>query len=200
MKSERWLKIEQLYHLALSQEPMRRDGFLAEACEGDADLRREVESLLAQTGSSGALVDHSAWAGVVSASATTQTIVKSGDTLGPYRILGLLGTGGMSEVHLAVDNRLERKIAIKVCQEQFSARFEREARAISALNHPNICTLYDVGPNSLTCKSRIHGKPSISSGEISKTKRACRKLKLSKRQGLGFQFRISVIGSSDVLS
>src|SRR5262245_3644469 len=110
MKSERRLKIEQLYHLALSQEPMRRDGFLAEACEGDADLRRDVESLLAQ--------------------AATQTILKSGETLGPYRILGLLGTGGMSEVHLAVDTRLERKVAIKVCQEQFSARFEREARTI----------------------------------------------------------------------
>jgi TolB-like protein/predicted Ser/Thr protein kinase len=70
-------------------------------------------------------------------------------SLGPYQILGLLGTGGMGEVHLALDTRLDRKVAIKVCREQFSGRFEREARAISALNHPNICTLYDVGPNYL---------------------------------------------------
>jgi eukaryotic-like serine/threonine-protein kinase len=149
MKSERWRQIEQLYHSALAQEPMRRDGFLADACQGDADLRREVQSLLAQSGSNEALVDQSAWAAIASASAATQTILNSGETLGPYRILGLLGTGGMGEVHIALDTRLDRKVAIKVCQEQFSGRFEREARAISALNHPNICTLYDVGANYL---------------------------------------------------
>src|SRR4030095_16897003 len=149
MKSERWRQIEQLYHSALAQEPMRRDGFLADACQGDADLRREVQSLLAQSGSSEALVDQTAWAAVASASASTQTLLNSGDTLGPYRILGVLGTGGMGEVHMALDTRLDRKVAIKVCREQFSGRFEREARTISALNHPNICTLYDVGPNYL---------------------------------------------------
>jgi non-specific serine/threonine protein kinase len=149
MKSERWRQIEQVYHSALAQEPMRREGFLADACQGDADLRREVQSLLAQTGSTEALVDQSARAASASASAATQTILNSGETLGPYRILRLLGTGGMGEVHLALDTRLDRKVAIKVCQEQFSGRFEREARAISALNHPNICTLYDVGANYL---------------------------------------------------
>jgi eukaryotic-like serine/threonine-protein kinase len=149
MKSERWRQIEQLYHSALAQEPNRRDDFLADACHGDADLRREVQSLLAQGGSSEALVDQSAWADIAGTSAATQTILNSRETLGPYRILGLLGTGGMGEVHLALDTRLDRKVAIKVCQEQFSGRFEREARAISALNHPNICTLYDVGPNYL---------------------------------------------------
>src|SRR5262249_2623710 len=148
MKRERWRQIEQLYHAALEQEPMRQEGFLTEACQGDAELRREVESLLAQSGSNGALVDHSAWAAAAGTS-TTETILKSRDTLGPYRILGLLGGGGMSEVDLAVDNRLGRKVAIKICQEQFGARFEREARLISALNHPNICTLYDVGSNYL---------------------------------------------------
>src|SRR5262245_45564933 len=70
-------------------------------------------------------------------------------SLGPYRILGLLGSGGMGEVHLALDTRLDRKVAIKVSNEQFSVRCEREARATSALNHPNICTLYDVGANYL---------------------------------------------------
>jgi serine/threonine protein kinase len=73
----------------------------------------------------------------------------TGDRLGPYEILSLLGKGGMGEVYKALDTRLNRDVAIKVSAERFSERFEREARAIAALNHPNICTLYDVGPNYL---------------------------------------------------
>src|SRR5262245_9592660 len=73
----------------------------------------------------------------------------AGDKLGPYEILGLIGKGGMGEVYRARDSRLARDVAIKVSSQQFSERFEREARAIAALNHPNICTLHDVGPNYL---------------------------------------------------
>ena len=73
----------------------------------------------------------------------------TGERLGPYEILSLLGRGGMGEVYKALDTRLHREVAIKVSAERFSERFEREARAIAALNHPNICTLYDVGPNYL---------------------------------------------------
>ena len=76
-------------------------------------------------------------------------MLATGDRLGPYEILGLLGRGGMGEVYRALDTRLQREVAIKVSAERFSERFEREARAIAALNHPNICTLYDVGPNYL---------------------------------------------------
>src|SRR5580700_7934019 len=72
-----------------------------------------------------------------------------GDTLGPYEILAHIGAGGMGEVYRARDPRLNRDVAIKVSQERFSDRVEREARAVAALNHPNICTLYDVGPNYL---------------------------------------------------
>src|SRR5262245_24067918 len=72
-----------------------------------------------------------------------------GTRLGPYEILAPVGAGGMGEVYKARDTRLGRTVAIKICAEQFSERFEREARAIGALNHPNICTLYDVGPNYL---------------------------------------------------
>ena len=79
----------------------------------------------------------------------TLTGLASGACLGPYRIESKLGEGGMGEVFRAVDTRLGRAVAIKTTHEQFSARFEREARAISSLNHPNICTLYDVGPNYL---------------------------------------------------
>ena len=79
----------------------------------------------------------------------TLTELAAGASLGPYRIEGKLGEGGMGEVFRAVDTRLGRAVAIKTIHEQFSARFEREARAISSLNHPNICALHDVGPNYL---------------------------------------------------
>src|SRR6266699_1552140 len=72
-----------------------------------------------------------------------------GNKLGPYEIISPLGAGGMGEVYRALDPRLHREVAIKVSQERFSDRFEREARAVAALNHPNICHLYDVGPNYL---------------------------------------------------
>src|SRR5712691_7266201 len=72
-----------------------------------------------------------------------------GERLGPYEILAPIGAGGMGEVYKARDTRLGREVAIKVSAQQFTERFEREARAIAALNHPNICTLFDVGPNYL---------------------------------------------------
>jgi serine/threonine protein kinase len=72
-----------------------------------------------------------------------------GSQLGPYQILGLLGIGGMGQVYKAFDARLHREVAIKVADEQFSERFDREVRAVAALNHPNICTVHDVGPNYL---------------------------------------------------
>jgi serine/threonine protein kinase len=145
MNPERWQQIERLYHSALAQDPARLVSFLDEACRDDADLRREVQSLLVQSSSTEALVDQSAWA-AVDALAGTQTALKPGGTLGPYAIIGMLGRGGMGEVYVAEDTRLGRKVAIKISLERFSGHFEREARAISALNHPNICTLYDVGP------------------------------------------------------
>src|SRR6266571_4072650 len=73
----------------------------------------------------------------------------AGTRLGPYEILAVIGAGGMGEVYRARDTRLDRVVAVKICAEQFSERFEREARAVAALNHPNICTLHDVGPNYL---------------------------------------------------
>src|SRR3989475_5841665 len=76
-------------------------------------------------------------------------LLSIGARLGPYEILAAIGAGGMGEVYKARDTRLDRTVAVKICAEQFSERFEREAHAIAALNHPNICTLYDVGPNYL---------------------------------------------------
>jgi len=148
MDPERWRKIEQFYHLALEQEPAQQNRFLTEACQDDAELRGEVESLLAQSGDTERLVDQRAWAEADNL-AVTRTLLTPGARLGPYQILGLVGEGGMGKVYRGLDTRLGRAVAIKISSEQFNQRFEREARAISSLNHPNICTLYDVGPNYL---------------------------------------------------
>src|SRR5579862_525354 len=85
-------------------------------------------------------------------------LAEPGTRLGPYEILSRIGAGGMGEVFQARDTRLDRTVAIKVSAEQFSDRFEREAKAVAALNHPHICTLYDVGPNYLVMEF-VDGKP-----------------------------------------
>ena len=93
MSTDRWQRIEQLFHAALEQEPDKRDGFLLNACREDVALRREVESLLAQSGSTGALVDRSVWGvwgEVYSANPETRWVSKPADVLGPYRILKVL--------------------------------------------------------------------------------------------------------------
>jgi serine/threonine protein kinase len=84
--------------------------------------------------------------------------LSAGERLGPYEILAPIGAGGMGEVYKARDTRLNRTVAIKVSKDQFTDRFEREARVVAALNHPNICQLYDVGPNYLVMEF-IEGAP-----------------------------------------
>jgi serine/threonine protein kinase len=148
MDSERWRHINDLYHSALEREPERRAAFLAEACEGDNDLRREIDLLLLQSDSTGGVVGRPVWQ-VVAEAAEQAERVTEGARLGPYEILGPLGEGGMGRVYRGLDTRLGRIVAIKISAEQFGARFEREARAIASLNHAHVCTLYDVGLNYL---------------------------------------------------
>ncbi len=145
MTPERATQIEALFHAVCDATAAQRADLLAQA---DPELRREVDSLLAARG--GEIFDRPA---IHNASylleALTATHVSAGAQLGPYRIESKLGEGGMGEVFRAVDTRLGRAVAIKTVHERFNARFEREARAISSLNHPNICTLHDIGPNYL---------------------------------------------------
>src|SRR5438309_5111629 len=82
----------------------------------------------------------------------------AGAKLGPYEILAPIGAGGMGEVWKAFDTRLDRTVAIKICRTEFTGRFEREARAVAALNHPNICQIYDVGPKYLVMEY-VDGSP-----------------------------------------
>ncbi|HMJ24026.1 MAG TPA: protein kinase, partial [Terriglobales bacterium] len=147
MSPERWREVEQVFQTTMDQDPQLRAAFLAEACGGDEELQREVDSLL-ELNHSPALVDKPAWQAV--AEFLNDSIQLSPSTqLGPYRIEAMLGSGGMGQVYQAQDTRLGRTVALKISRVEFNARFEREARAVAALNHPNVCTIHDVGPNYL---------------------------------------------------
>jgi serine/threonine protein kinase/Tfp pilus assembly protein PilF len=146
MSPERLRQIEELYHAARGATAEERAALLART---DPELRRELESLFAQRTDDEFLERPAIQNAPQLLENATVTSVAVGACLGPYRIERKLGEGGMGEVFRAIDTRLGRAVAIKTTREQFNDRFAREARAISSLNHPNICTLHDVGPNYL---------------------------------------------------
>jgi eukaryotic-like serine/threonine-protein kinase len=146
MTPERFRQIEELYHAAREATAGERAAMLAQS---DPELRREVESLLVERIGSDFIDRPAIEAARELLDDSTVAELRSGDILGPYRIECKLGEGGMGQVYQAVDTRLGRFVAIKISHEEFSSRFEREARVISSLNHPNICTVHDVGPNYL---------------------------------------------------
>ncbi len=176
MTSEHWQQVESLYHAASEKEPSLRSAFLDQACHGDEELRGEVESLLAQENSPGTFLERPIWEVAAESEEGTHRIesvpriggdisLPAGTRLGPYEILAPIGSGGMGEVYRARDTRLGRDVAVKVAQERFSARFEREARAVGSLNHTNICHLYDVGPNYLVMEY-VEGAPIARTDDI----------------------------------
>src|SRR5499426_1486687 len=156
MDKQRWQQIETLYYAALERAPDERAAFLADACADDSDLLREVEGLLRYDGTEGGVMQDNALAVAAQAldpNELSQTAPQlfPGQGIGAYKILALLGRGGMGVVYRARDERLRRDVAIKVLPASFSndadrlRRFEQEAHATSALNHPNILTIYDIG-------------------------------------------------------
>src|SRR5262245_28142192 len=151
MKHERWRQIEKLYYDAQKRDPGQRAAFLDQACVGDEALRKEVESLLASDAQAGDFLVTPALRVAAEEIAEEQSRSLEGRQVGHYRILSLLGAGGMGEVYLAEDARLRRKVALKLLPPEFTQdrerlrRFEQEARAASALNHPNIVTIFEIG-------------------------------------------------------
>jgi eukaryotic-like serine/threonine-protein kinase len=149
--SNRWQQVDQLFHSALKREPSQRSAFLAEACDGDETLVNEIESLLASHEQAGSFMEAPPADLAAELLTDNQTRLPAGRTLGPYKIVDLLGTGGMGEVYLAQDVRLGRRVAVKLLSGAFTrdeerlGRFEREARAASVLNHPNIVTIHEIG-------------------------------------------------------
>ena len=148
MIPERWRQVERVYHAALAAPPEARAALLSEACQGDAALRTEVESLLDHAASSGVL-DGSV-AGIAANLASSAGSALAGRRLGGFEVHELLGAGGMGEVYRARDTRLGRDVAIKTLPPAFKrdpdrvARFEREARVLASLNHPHIAVIHGV--------------------------------------------------------
>ena len=153
---ERWHAIDQLFEAALDHAPSERAAFLAEACGTDTNLQREVASLLAAAEQSENFIEESPLPAAMKLgklqtlpSSLTNSLI--GQRLGHYELTALLGAGGMGEVYRAHDARLGREVAVKVLPPHLArnheavSRFEREARAVAALSHPNILAIHDVG-------------------------------------------------------
>ncbi len=156
MNAERWQRIDELFHAALAREAEERAEFLAEQCADDTSLRHEVESLLSSLDEAHDFIETPAGDVAAEMLGTHQPAFERGQQIENYRIVRKLGSGGMGEVYLAEDIRLKRNVALKLLPPHFTVnpdrvrRFEREARAASALNHPNIVTIYEIGHSNIT--------------------------------------------------
>ena len=151
MTPERWERVKEIFQSALERAPEERSAFVMKVCDGDEGLRREVESLIASHEKTGEFIDAPAYEAVPGLLSDEKSGLKLGQTIGPYEVVSFITRGGMGEVYLAQDRRLGRQVALKLLAESFIkglddrlGRFEREARAASALNHPNIITIYEV--------------------------------------------------------
>ena len=151
MKAERWQQVERVYESALAKDASERASFLEDACAGDDDLRQEVESLLAYQERSEDFIESPALdvaAKLIAKQKSTTAVL--GQMIKHYKIVAAIGAGGMGEVYLAEDTRLERRVALKFLpahlteDERYLRRFEQEARAVAALSHPNVCMIHEV--------------------------------------------------------
>ena len=151
MEPGRWGRITDIYHAAIARPPEERASFLGEECHGDDSLRKQVEAMVKSHERSGDFIESSAFAVAPELLIDEPTGDLIGQSIGHYRIESLIGVGGMGEVYLARDELLGRKVALKFLPEHLTAeatqlnRFKSEARTASALNHPNILTVHEIG-------------------------------------------------------
>ena len=148
----RWRQIESLFQEALRHPVEEREAWLREACVTDAELHREVASLLANHQESASA---GPWAAAAAQLMVKPVLLEPGRFLGPYQIVSFLAAGGMGEVYRARDTKLKRDVALKVLPEKLArdpdrmARFQREAEVLASLNHPNIAHIYGVEERAL---------------------------------------------------
>jgi serine/threonine protein kinase/Tol biopolymer transport system component len=167
MTNDRWQKVKEIFQAALERPPDERSAFVSAACGADDNLRREVESLISSDGRSGTFLDAPAYAGASQTIVNGVSDLKPKQMAGPYEVVSFISRGGMGEVYLAQDRRLNRKVALKLLPAAFTQnderlrRFEQEARSASALNHPNIITIYEIlesGPNHIIATEFVEGE------------------------------------------
>jgi len=146
---ERWQKVKQLFEAVQGREPAERAAFLDQACAGDDALRHEIEQLLAYQEPAGSFAEAPALKAAWGNDHATGSL--AGRKIGHHQLISLLGAGGMGEVYLAYDTQLERNIAVKILPRDMAFDpdrmrwFAREAKAASALNHPNVATIHEIG-------------------------------------------------------
>ena len=150
MTPERWQQVKEIFNSAINYRPDERSSFISNACSGDEELRNQVESLIASHEESGSFIDKPAFEAAASLLMREKVELNSGQMIASYEVISFISRGGMGEVYLAEDKRLGRKVALKLLPASFTTdddrlrRFEQEARAASALNHPNIITIYEI--------------------------------------------------------
>ncbi|HMH42251.1 MAG TPA: protein kinase, partial [Pyrinomonadaceae bacterium] len=150
MSPERWRKVEAIFLAALERRPQERAAFLSEVCDGDVELRVQVEGMLRADGQSN-LIDASASEVAADLLIAVNGSLEPGQTVNQYEVIRELGRGGMGQVYLAHDSKLDRPVALKLLPHTFSKdpervrRFQQEARVVSALNHPCIITIHEIG-------------------------------------------------------
>ncbi len=150
MNSEHWQKVKSIFDAVIELAPSEREKFLVKSCDGDDELRCDVEQLLASSDEAKSFMEKPAASEIASLIVEPKNLA-AGTSFGHYEIVKQIGAGGMGEVYLAKDTKLERKVAVKILNEKFAAhesnlqRFIREAKAASALNHPNILVIHEIG-------------------------------------------------------